>query len=334
MPKFTNKENLSLPLAVWLANKQDYNDGSDQHVGKSLISATTLLKSTRQLVLSSRIPEEEQEIDVADLIAARVGDAIHNSIEEAWKDYKTGLANLGFKDSYIDKLVVNPFANTVADDKIPVHTEIRGFKEIDVQFNGKSHKVVISGKIDFIIDRMVVDTKTTSVWSYLNDNKDEDYQRQMSIYRWIFEDRVDKDFGIIQFVFTDWSRAQKYSRPDYPNRVAEKKIPLLDIAETEAFIRNKIVEIAANQHLPEEEIVHCTDKELWRSEPLYKYYSDPAKAVSGGRATKNFDNFAEANLHASQKGKGVVITVPGKVKACGYCPAFNLCSQKNQYELE
>lgn len=67
-------------------------------------------------------------------------------------------------------------------------------------------------------------------------------------------------------------------------------------------------------------IYHCTDEELWRSDPQYKYYTDPTK--TSGRST-NFDNLADAHRHLAEKGgKGVIITKPGEPKACAYCPAF------------
>ena len=31
------------------------------------------------------------------------------------------------------------------------------------------------------------------------------------------------------------------------------------------------------------------------------------------------------------QGKGVVITKPGEVKRCGYCPGFEACTQKDAY---
>ena len=51
-----------------------------------------------------------------------------------------------------------------------------------------------------------------------------------------------------------------------------------------------------------------------------------------GRSTKNFDSMAEAKAHLSEKGhKGVIKIIPGEVKRCGYCAAYDICTQKDEY---
>ena len=79
---------------------------------------------------------------------------------------------------------------------------------------------------------------------------------------------------------------------------------------------------------PQDELPRCTDEELWRSEPSWKYYKNPETIAKGGRSTKNFDNKQEAYLRAAQDGNiGKVVEIPGKAKACNYCPAFPVCKQ-------
>ena len=77
----------------------------------------------------------------------------------------------------------------------------------------------------------------------------------------------------------------------------------------------------------EKDLPLCNSKELWRSEPVYKYYKNPDKTT---RSTKNFDNLSDANKRlAEDGGVGVVITQPGQAVACKYCSAFALCTQKD-----
>ena len=136
----------------------------------------------------------------------------------------------------------------------------------------------------------------------------------------------------IQHVFTDWQKIQAKTNPDYPqNRVVEFKVELMSPLETERWIEAKIREIMVNQDLPEPEVIRCSDKDLWKTDPVWKYYSNPETAKTGGRATKNFPNYPAAALHRNKQGKGVVIEVPGQVKACGYCPAFDICTQQDEY---
>ena len=106
-----------------------------------------------------------------------------------------------------------------------------------------------------------------------------------------------------------------------------------ELDETEDWIRNKIRLLARNINVPENQMPRCTDEELWRSDPKFKYYTDPAKAKQpGARSTKNFDNRAEAHQYKANKGGvGVVVEIPGEVKACGYCAAFDACEQRKEY---
>jgi len=320
----TNVTGISMAMAVWLA-RNEYNSGADIAPKGELISATTLLKSTRSFILGNRVPQEESTVDVLDLVPSKLGHAIHASVEDAWRNYHQAMKDLGYPQRVIDAIRINP--ETVEDGEIPVYLEQRYFKEID--------GVIVSGQLDQLIDGQLNDTKTTSVYAYINGSKVEDYRLQMSIYRWLAPERVTSDIAMIQHMFTDWQRSMARQNPNYPqSRLVEFPVELMSLSETELWIKNKLAEIRANVNLPEPDIIRCTDKELWRSEPKYKYYADVEKAKAGGRSIKNFDNPQDAATHQAKAGKGVVITVPGQVKACGYCPAFPICTQKDDYDHE
>jgi len=318
----TNYSGVSLPLAVWLAG-DDYDFDPS---GKKAISATALLRPTRQILLAERLdPTTTKTPDVTDRIASRLGHAIHDSIEKVWKtDYRTGMKALGYDDEIIDRVRINPTPEELKESNsiIPIYLEQRGYRDFG--------PYVITGKFDMILDGEINDFKTTSVYS-LKGDKDEQYQLQGSIYRWLNPEKVTADHMQIQFIFTDWSRAEAKRNPNYPqSRVYAHVIPLLSLAETENWITAKIRELENSADLPEHQLPRCTDKDLWRGETVWKYYSDPTKV--GGRSTKNFNNASEAHAHRAKAGRGIVIEVPGKVKACSYCSAFNICTQKDEYD--
>ena len=320
----TNNTGLSLAMAVWLAH-DDYDNGASEVPEQELVSATTLLKPTRQFVLSQRVPpQEEGTTDVTDLIASSFGTAVHDSVENAWKHYPKAMKKLGYPQKVIDSVMINPTDEELAahPNPLPVYLEQRYFRTID--------GVTISGKFDQIIDGALNDTKTTSVFGYMNGFNEEKYRLQLSIYRWLNPDKVTSDIAYIQLVFTDWQRMMVKQNPKYPkHRVLEFKVNLLSLAETEAWIMGKLTEIRNNVMLDQDQMIRCNDEDLWRSAPKWKYYANPEKM---GRATKNFDDPASANAHKASAGKGVVIHVPGKVKACGYCSAFPICKQKDEYD--
>lgn len=326
MGKLTNLTNISLPLAVWLAN-DDYDFYPEGHS----ISATALLKPMRQILLRERMePIQFQTPDITDFVASRMGHAIHDGIEKTWLDDRkraSALKNLGIPQSIIDRIVLNPTDAQLrnSNEIIPVYTEHRGTR--------KFKHYTISGKFDLVFDGELHDYKSTSVYSYLLGDKDEDYRNQGSLYRWIHRDKIFSNYINIQFVFTDWQAAMARQNPDYPSsRLKEHKVKLMSLDETEAWIDQKITALEKHADLPEAEIPFCTDKELWRSSPVWKYFSNPEKAEDpNARSQKNFDNAAAANAHLADKMKGAVIKVPGTVKACPYCPAFPVCSQRKLY---
>ena len=324
MQSLTNNTGLNLPFAVWLA-ADDYDFRSN---GAKAISATSLLKPVRQILLWERLtPENSQTPDVSDRIAARVGHAFHDSMEKAWvSNYRQALTALGYPTSVIDRVRINPTNEELraSNNIIPVYLEQRGSREI------MGYK--ISGKFDLVMEGELNDTKSTSVYTYIKGGKDEDYKLQGSIYRWIHQDKITSDHITINFIFTDWQRSMAKANDAYPQqRVLSHRVELMSLSQTEHWIRQRIKELEASADLPEDRIPLCSDKDLWRSEPVFKYYANPDK--TDGRATKNNETMAEALAYkASKGGKGVIIEHPGKVKACGYCPAFPICSQKDLYE--
>jgi hypothetical protein len=290
------------------------------------------MRPIRQIVLPGRIPPEERESDVSEFIARKLGHAIHDSIERAWHHYERSLELLGYPNDIIARVRINPTDEDLAakPDIIPVYLEQRGLREIG------DHTV--GGKFDMVTEGIVNDTKSTSVWSWIKGTREDEHQLQMSLYRWIdagrARPRITEDYGQVNYVFTDWSKGMTRSIDGYPDRrVMEKRVPLLSLADTEHWVRWKLAEIQKYQGLPEDQIPECNDEELWRSDPQYRYYSDPTKATNpSARSTKNFTSLTEANAHRAKLGVGIVVTKLGEPKACGYCPAFRGCSQKDKYQ--
>lgn len=321
----SNITDISLPLAVWLLHDEyDYIDKPNY------ISATSLMKPVRHLVLPSRIPASQRLIpDVQDYIASSLGSSLHAAIERAWELSKDrGLKLLGYPDDVIKRVLINPTDAQVAAvaDAIPVYMEQRAFKEVTI--NGVTYTV--GGKFDLVTAGIVQDVKSTSAFTWLYGGKDDDYKLQGSIYKWLNPDKITEDFIRINFIFTDWKKMDAKSNPKYPqSRVAHKDIPLMSIEETDQWVRAKLAQIIKHQSTPEHLLPECTTEELWQSDPVHKYWSDPTK--TSGRCNKKFDTLVEANQYLASKGKGIVVTVPGEPKRCGYCAGAEACTQKNKY---
>lgn len=307
---YTNTSNIPLPLAVFLATDHyDYVPG--------VISATSLLKPVRQLILADRLSSEDNLVELSDMVSSRMGTAIHTAIEQAWLNPTKALKSLGYSDDIIQRIKVNP--ETVEENDIPVYMEKRSFKKVG------NH--TISGKFDFVAEGKVHDFKSTSVYGYLNQSNANKYILQGSLYRWLNPDIITKDEMLIHYIFTDWSKAESLRNSNYPKaRVHSQKYNLLGLDEIEQFVKDKLELYDSMKHQQEKDIPYCTDEELWRKPTVWKYY----KNANATRATKNFDNPSEAYALQQTNGVGEVREVKGTVSACKYCPAFLLCSQKDE----
>ncbi len=320
--KLTNKSNISLSMAVWLA-QDDYDYVEKQNY----ISATSLLRSVRQLILSSRITAPTGgSVDVSSRISNRMGSAFHDAIERAWKgdNLKQSLTDLGYPRRVIEAVRINPKDSELNEDIIPVWLELRAEKE----FRGWT----IGGKFDMVMEYRLRDVKSTSTYTYMNKSNDEKFRLQGSIYRWLNPEKIKHDHMYIDYLFIDWSANLAKGNKDYPQqKILEYPLELKSISETEQYVASKLAALERYKDTPEAELPECTEEELWRTEPIYKYYKNPEKR---SRSTKNFDNLSDANMQlAADGGVGIVVRVAGEVKACRYCPAFSVCTQKDKYLL-
>ncbi|UAT28899.1 exonuclease [Dinoroseobacter phage vB_DshP-R7L] len=327
MKKITNNHMVDLPIAVWLL-QNGYYSGADVAPEGELISVTTLMKPTRRLILERQVDQSQEVLDVADLVASRVGHGLHDSIERAWTegDWQGAMRRLHYPQSVVDKVLINPDPSEVGEDDIPIFLEQRRFKEIG--------GVVLTGQLDFSINGAYRDIKTTSTFAYTSGKKDFDYILQGSLYRYIMPELIWQDKMRIEFIFTDWQKFRSKADPNYPQaKVAHKEYPLMPVEDVEKWVLDKIDHIKQNaKHVKsQDKLVRCTDDELWKQPDTYKYYANPETAKAGGRAQKSFEKLADAEQHKAAKGKGTIITVKGEVKACEYCPAFSVCEQRKEY---
>lgn len=317
MPKYSNVSSVPLSMAVFLAtDNYDYVDEPNY------LSATSLIKPLRQLILSSRIPAEDSPVDLDQMIASRMGSAFHDAIERSWlTNYRGALKELGYPSRVIEKIQINPKKEELTEDSIPIYLEQRGFKTVG--------KWTIGGKFDFVGEGRVEDFKSTSVYTAIHKTNDTKYILQGSLYRWLNPEIITRGEMAIQFIFTDWSGAKARTDPAYPQkRIQQRVLKLMSVAETDAFVRRKLQLIEQYWDAPEADIPECSDEDLWRSEPVFKYYKNPQKT---SRSTKNFETKQEAYIRLAEDGHvGIVIEQPGQVTACRYCAGASMCSQKDR----
>jgi hypothetical protein len=317
-PLYANVSDVPLALAVFLAS-----DNYDYDKTPDTISATTLLKPLRQIILPRYIEDGESLPILADQMKNRMGAAIHDGIERAWKyNHELAMTALGYPRHVIDRVLINPDDSALNDEAIPVYLEQR--------LKRKVGKWTVTGKFDFIGDGKVQDFKSTSTYTYKKQVNAQKYILQGSLYRWLDPVKIHQDQMDIHYIFTDWKASMVRSDPHYPPKSFHTQtFQLSSVAETDAYVRRKLSDIEKYWTAPEEDIPLCSDEDLWRSEPQYKYYK--SGDITSKRSTKNFDSRQEAVIYMTTNGNvGAIKEVPGEVTACKYCRAYPVCSQKDQ----
>lgn len=335
--KFTNNNKIGLSTAVFLVH-----DDYDYDPRPNAVSATGLLKSVRQAVLSQRAESKIREMDISQLVASSLGTAVHDAVEKAWSNgnHVHALRKLGYPQKVIDRILINPgyievkgklvkdpAAKPLPPKAIPVYMEIRSEKEVD--------GIIITGKFDFVGDGELEDHKTTGVFTYMKKSNDEKYRLQGSIYRWLNPEIITSDRMLINYTFTDWSKLRSIVEKNQgypPFKMMSVPFTLMPMEEVEAWIQNKVTQLKTHLRKDESALPPCTPEELWQDPTVYKYYKNPKEKA---RSTKNFDNFAEAQMRLVKDGSvGTIDIVQGKAKACLYCAAAPICSQAKQLVMD
>ena len=321
--EYTNKNDISLPLAVFLMHDEYKHDARP-----NVISATGLIRPTRQTVLMQQNPTEAKTVDISELIASRMGSAIHKGCEIAWTNpdtIKKALKLFGMSEDAIENIKINPAF--VKQGETPIYVEQRIEKEVPGVSDAFDMPFIISGQYDLVLDGTLNDFKSTSVWAYIYESSVDSFIKQGSIYKWLSPDKITSDYINIHYIFTDWSAARAREKKDYPQfKAVTKKYPLWSIEETENWIMNKAEALNNLWATPQEGLPECTKEELWASDTVYKHYknSTSTRATNGGVHT----SMDAALIHKANQGNvGIIKTIPGEVKACRYCPVVSVCNQ-------
>lgn len=318
--KYTNYSEIELPIAVWLASSGGY----DLKFNPDIISATTLLNPPKSVVLSRKMQMEslgEESIDIADMLAAKLGTSVHESVEAAWLDhYGEAMDALGYPKKIVDGVRINPRDPDPANTNI--YMELRSAKKIG--------NFTISGKFDFVMHGQVRDVKTTKTYNWINGSNNEKYMLQGSIYRWLNQDIITEDTMKVEYVFTDWSPIKAQADSSYPQkRVISKPLTLLTLEQTELFIKEQLDKIESMQDMDQDQMPRCTPKQLWQNPAKFAFYKNPN---STARATKLFDLASDANEAVNRNGGvGLIVERKAEPKFCSYCKARPICLQAEGY---
>ena len=282
--KITNK--LGLPQALVDAVSQRPPSGN--------YSASMLTKSPRMVQLARR-HSAEMEQDVADMIWAIFGTAVHKVIEAA--DPEQALS-----EQYL---------------KVEL-----------------SNGATVSGMADLYEDGKISDWKTVSVWSYLklDDEKLHDYEVQLNTYALLFELA---GFPVRQLeivmLFRDWQRSKAKYDIEYPqHQVQRVPIKLLPAEKTEAYLLERTNLFESHKDTPDNELPLCTDAERWARPGKFAVMKKGRKS-----ALRLLDTLEQAEAWKESNGGDSIDKREGQSWVrCEYCNAAQFCNQYKEAQID
>ena len=146
-------------------------------------------------------------------------------------------------------------------------------KEQRLNFNFKN--ILVSGKFDIIKNNQLNDYKTTSAWTLVYKGRVEEWQKQMSIYRWLYYKVKGKelsDKAHIIVILKDWSASNLRRIRNYPKQpIVELTLELSQLPLIEEFISEKIDELNIMEGVTDDELIPCTDEDRWYNAKTHKY---------------------------------------------------------------
>lgn len=277
----TNKFNLpeSLVKAV----------STDKHNKDGCISATTLLKGVKEILLTERHWDELAD-DVSDRLWALFGTAVHKLLEEANPN--------AFTEEHFEKLI---------------ETE-----------NGS---VTVTGQVDLydMENKIVTDYKTASVWKVVFKSFD-DWKRQGEIYAWLMKENG-LEVKKCRFIamMRDWSVGEAERKPDYPQ--SQVHIFEFDIGEKELEEGKRLAYEKANAvlqaiKLSDDEVPPCSSEERWEKDTTWAVKKEGRKT-----ALKVCDTQKDAEEYLKGVDKGFIEERKGECGKCKrYCICKDFCN--------
>ena len=265
---------------------------NSRHNADKCLSATTLLKGTKEIILTDR-HFDEIEVDAADEVWAVFGTAVHAILE---------------------------------------HQEDEAFKEEAFSvpvWEGSEWK--ITGKVDRydMKNETIEDWKTASVWKVIY--KDfEDWRMQGLIYAWLLK-KSGLNVRHIRFValLKDFSKTEAKKNADYPQSpvyIYEYDVNDNWLVDAEMRANNKAMSVIKNWETKDDEIEPCTPEERWSTPTKYAVMKEGRKtAVKVCTTQEEAEDFIE-DLE-KDKDKHSIEIRPGVDKKCSdYCACCEFCS--------
>ena len=274
------------------------DDQPYHHAGSADYSATSLIKSPRQLQLEKRYRHQVTD-DAMDRWHLFLGNALHEYIER--------------------QLLKKP-------EKYIVERKMTEF------INGR--KVV--AKIDAydVKNDVLYDHKSATHWAW-GDKPKEEYEQQLNINAWFMrQEGYEPIRASLNMLTKDWSAGMAKFKTDdeYPsNPMWIQDVPLWSEQEQEDFINARIDLHKEYEDVSDDELPFCTKEEMWAKDSSYA-----VKAPNVYKAKRVLPTLEQAQEWLSDsriaKSDWYIEERPGeRVRCAQYCSVKKFCNQYREY---
>ena len=266
------------------------------HNKTGCISVTTLLKGTKEILLTQR-HWDEITVDVAERAYAVYGTSVHLVFERG--------------------------------------NDVPGImKEHEVSM--KLEDYTVTGRIDYYDgnQKILGDYKYTSVFK-IRDGVPDEWRLQTLMYAYLMSLKGYETERVTFFVFLrDWRRSEYRAKknqgyPDAPVATLSFDVTKDDLHEAEEFIRAKIALLSEHKSLPDEDIPKCTEAERWATPTTFAVKKQGQKTAVRGASKFSTNAQALGWIYSQPKDQDKYYVEKREgcsAKCADYCDCREFCS--------
>lgn len=260
-----------------------------RHNAEKCLSATTLLKGTKEIILTDR-HFDEIEVDAADEVWAIFGTAVHSILE---------------------------------------HQEDEAFKEESFSVDVLDYKVTGKVDRYDMKNETIEDWKTASCWKVIYKDFEDWHKQGMIYAWLLKQSGLNVRHIRFVALLKDHSKSEAKKRTDYPQSpvfIYEFDVKPEEMTGIEALIKAKVFEVSCNADKADDEIAGCTPSERWSSPEKWAVMKEGRKtAVKLCDSEEEAADFID--LLEKDKDKHTIEQRKGVDKKCeDYCPCASFCS--------
>ncbi|MBO7123247.1 MAG: PD-(D/E)XK nuclease family protein [Treponema sp.] len=261
---------------------------TEKHNKPGEISATTLLKGAKAVVLTDR-HWEDLTADVTELAYSIEGTAFHKFLE-----------------------MKNPDAFTEERFSVQIQDKVvTGQVDLYDMENG-----------------IIFDYKRTSVWKSVYKNYEDWRKQGLIYAYLMRQNGLTVNKCVFVMLFRDWSKTESLKNADYPKapiQTVEFDVTDEALEEIEAYIRQKVAEISKAETMADDEIEPCSEEERWARPTIYAVMKKGRKTAVNAKLTNKAE--AEAMAATIDGGyveerKGVSAKCEGYCSCCDFCKFY------------